>query len=70
MNIVPLLGLLAFVYAGLVIWIAVKKPEKLWNMAKIKAFIKVLGEQGTVILFYIWGGAFLVLGLLCFTIWA
>lgn len=70
MNIVPLLGLLAFVYAGLVVWIAMKKPGKIWNMGKIQGFVKVLGEKGTVIFFYVWGAAFVVLGILCFTIWA
>lgn len=70
MNVVPLLGLLAFAYAGMVVWIALKKPAKLWDMAKIRGFRKVLGEQGTVIFFYIWAAVFAVLGVLCFTIWA
>jgi len=70
MNYVPLLGLLAFLYAGAVIGIALKKPEKIWGMSKIQLFIKVLGEKGTVIFFYVWAAIFVVLGLLCFTIWA
>lgn len=70
MSYVPLLGLLAFIYAGLVVWITVKKPEKIWKMGKIEAFRKVLGEQGTVIFFYVWAAIALVLGVLCFTIWA
>ncbi len=50
-----LLGIVLFVYAALVFFVAVKKPEKIWNMGKIEAFRKVLGERGTVIFFIIWG---------------
>lgn len=63
MNTMALLGILAILYAVMVIVIAVKKPEKVWNMKKIEAFKKVLGEKGTVIFFYIWGAAFAVLGI-------
>lgn len=67
----PLVALLLFAYAAFVIYIAAtKKPEKVWDMAKIRAFRKVLGEQGTVIFFYIWAVAFVVLGVLFMTIWA
>jgi len=62
MNIGALLGVLAILYAVMVIVIAVKKPVKIWNMKKIQGFKKVLGEKGTVIFFYIWGAAFVVLG--------
>lgn len=48
-----LLGLLLIVYAFVVAYIAFKKPEKIWDMAKIKLFRKVLGELGTVIMFAI-----------------
>ncbi len=70
MSLMPLLGLLALVYAAAVVWIAMKKPEKVWKMGKIQAFVKVLGEKGTVIFFYVWAVLFAVLGILCFTIWA
>lgn len=63
MNGWALLGILAILYAVMVIVIAVKKPEKVWNMKKIQGFKKVLGENGTVIFFYIWGIAFGVLGI-------
>lgn len=66
MNIFPLLGLLAFAYAIAVVVIAMKKPEKIWNMGKIQAFIKVLGEKGTVIFFYIWALIFVGLGIWAF----
>lgn len=62
MNGMALLGLLALAYAVLVFLIAWKKPEKIWQMGKIQGFIKVLGEKGTVIFFYVWGAAAAVLG--------
>lgn len=62
MNTMALLGILAIIYAVMVFFIAAKKPQKIWDMAKIRAFRKVLGEKGTVIFFYIWGAAFAVLG--------
>ena len=68
MNIYPLLGLLALAYAGMVVYIAAKKPPKLWNIAKIQGFVKVLGEQGTVIFFYVWAVLFLGLGIWLFTL--
>ncbi|WP_420644759.1 hypothetical protein [Candidatus Leptofilum sp.] len=69
MNWYPLLGLLAFAYAGLVIYLAAtKKPAAIWNMGKIQAFIKVLGEKGTVTFFYIWGALFAALGIWLFTL--
>jgi len=69
MNWYPLLGLLAFAYAGLVVYLAAtKKPEALWNMGKIQSFVKVLGEKGTVIFFYVWGVAFTALGVWLFTL--
>lgn len=63
MNTMALLGILAIVYAALVIFIAWKKPDKIWNMAKINLFKKALGENGTVIFFYIWAIGFLGLGI-------
>lgn len=66
MNIFPLLGLLAFAYAAIVVVIAIKKPEKIWSMGKIQLFIKILGEKGTVIFFYIWAVIFVGLGIWAF----
>lgn len=66
MNWNPLLGILALAYAGLVFFIALKKPAAMWDIAKIKAFRKVLGEKGTVIFFCIWGAAFAVVALWLF----
>lgn len=63
MNTMALLGILAILYGIVVFIIAAKKPAKIWEMAKIQAFIKVLGDKGTVIFFYVWGTAFLGLGI-------
>lgn len=63
MNTMALLGILALVYAIVVIIIAFKKPKKIWKMKKIEMFKNVLGENGTVIFFYIWGLGFIVLGI-------
>lgn len=54
MNGMALLGILLLAYAVLVVWIAVKKPKALWDMAKIRMFRKWFGEQGTVIFFFCW----------------
>ena len=62
MDGIALLGLLAIIYGAVVIFLAIKKPEKIWSMRKIKAFIKVLGDKGTVIFFYVWAILFIVLG--------
>jgi len=62
----PLLGILALAYAGLVVFIAAKKPPAMWEMGKIKGFRKVLGEKGTVIFFYVWAALALVLALWLF----
>ncbi len=62
MNWNPLLALLAFAYTGLVFWMTLKKPEKLWNMGKIQWFVKVLGEKGAEIFFYIFGILVAILG--------
>lgn len=53
MDGLALLGLILIVYAGAVIFITVKKPDQIWNMAKIKLFRKMLGEKGTEIFFYL-----------------
>lgn len=69
MNWYPLLGLLALIYAGFVFYLgATKKPVAIWNMGKIQMFKKVLGEQGTVIFFYVWAVLFIALGIWLFTL--
>jgi hypothetical protein len=68
MNWYSLLALLAFAYAGLVFFLVVKKPPKLWGIGKIQAFVKVLGDKGTDIFFYVWGVAFIGLGIWLMTL--
>lgn len=69
MNWEPLVGFLALVYAGLVIYIGgTKKPEAIWEMGKIKMFRKVLGEKGTQIFFFIWAALAAGLGIWLFTL--
>lgn len=55
-------GIVAILYAAMVVIIAVLKPEKIWNMKKIELFKRFLGDKGTEIFFYIWALMFLVLG--------
>ena len=62
MNGLALLGVILVLYAGAVVFIAAKKPEGLWNMAKIRMFRKVLGEGGTVIFFYLFAAVSLGVG--------
>lgn len=57
MNGMALLGILLVVYAAVVVFITVQKPEGIWSMAKIKMFRQVLGEGGTVVFFYIFAAA-------------
>ena len=63
MNGSALLGILAFIYAGVVFYLTYKKPSKIWNMAKIKLFEKVLGKKGTVIFLYAFGLLAVALGI-------
>lgn len=63
MNGLALLGILLIVYSVAVVYITFKKPESIWNMAKIKMFRKILGEKGTVIFFYLFALAALIIGI-------
>ena len=67
MNGYVLLGLLSILYGLLVIFMTVAKPPKLWGMAKIQAFVKVLGNTGAQIFFYVWSVGFIALGVWLFT---
>lgn len=53
MDGLALLGLILILYAGAVVYITLKKPEAIWNMAKIRMFQKLLGDRGTEIFFYL-----------------
>lgn len=58
MNYYPLLALLCFAYLGLCLWIAIKKPAKIWNMGKLEVMKKLLGEKGTQIFIIVFGVIF------------
>jgi len=62
------LGLFLVLYAILVFWITLSKPEKIWNMGKIQAFVKILGSIGTQVFFYIVGAAALGVGIWLLTV--
>jgi hypothetical protein len=51
MNAIAFLGILLVIYAVFVIYITVKKPDRIWNMSKIKIIRKILGDTGTQIFF-------------------
>ena len=53
MDGLALIGLILLVYAGAVVYITLKKPEAIWNMAKIRMFQKILGDRSTEIFFYL-----------------
>lgn len=63
-----LLGILLFLYAAVVVWLAVMKPEKIWKMKKIQLFEKYLGETGTVIFFYVWAALAVAVGVWLLTL--
>lgn len=63
MNGLALLGILLILYSAAVVYITVRKPEGIWNMAKIKLFRKILGEKGTEIFFYLFAAAALGIGI-------
>ncbi|MGV8145217.1 MAG: hypothetical protein ACLKAK_00655 [Alkaliphilus sp.] len=58
-----ILGLVLILYGIFVIWIAAKKPKKIWAMGKIQGFVQVLGEKGTVIFFGVWAVIATALGI-------
>lgn len=53
MNGWALLGLFLILYSVAVFFITFKKPEGIWNMAKIRFYRKILGDKGTVLFFNI-----------------
>ncbi len=63
MDGLALLGLILIAYGVAVIFLTLRKPEQIWNMAKIRMFRKVLGEKGTDIFFYVFAAASLGVGI-------
>ena len=63
MNTLALAGLLMIAYGLFVFFIAAtKKPASIWSMGKVQIFIKMMGEMGTRIFFFIWGSGFIGFG--------
>ena len=49
-----ILGIFMILYGVFVIFLSItKKPATIWNMGKVQAFVKFLGETGTKIFFII-----------------
>ena len=63
MNGLALLGIFLIIYAVVLVFITLKKPESIWNMTKIRMFRNVLGEKGTEVFFYIFAVAAAVVGI-------
>ena len=63
MEGLALLGIFLLLYAVIVIVIAVMKPKNIWEMKKIQFFIKLMGEKGTAIFFYVWALIAAVIGI-------
>ena len=62
-NGLAILGLFLILYAVAVVVLAIKKPKSIWEMRKVQMFIKLLGDGGTVILFYVLGAVAFGLGI-------
>ena len=62
MNWTALVGILLIIYAIFVVYLTVKKPPSIWEMAKIRLFRKILGEKGTVAFFYVFAAAAAAVG--------
>ena len=61
-------GLVLILYAIFVIYITIKRPKSIWQKKKIKIFINLIGERGTVILFFVWSALVLAVAVFLLTI--
>lgn len=48
-----ILGIFLLVYAVVVVYIALAKPERIWKMGKIQGFTSILGDTGAMIFFLV-----------------
>ena len=62
MKWLALLGILAAAYGVFAIYVALKKPEKIWKMGKVQGFVKKFGDQGTSVWFCVFGLVLTALG--------
>lgn len=63
MDGTAIVGILAILYAGAVVYIANNKPEQIWKMKKIQVIKNRLGENGAVIFLFAWALLFVVVGI-------
>ena len=64
MSGLALLGVLLVLYAVVVVVVAIKQPSPIWNTVKGRTLIKLFGDKGTVVVFYIVAAAALITGIL------
>ncbi|MFZ6029236.1 MAG: hypothetical protein ACOYYS_16105 [Chloroflexota bacterium] len=68
MDILTLVGILLLLYGIACLSIGLAKPQAIWKLGKIQAFVQLLGEKGTVAMMLVLGvatiagGLFLLLG--------
>ncbi len=63
MSGLRLLGLVLIIYGGFCLAVGIFKIPVIWNMGKIKAFVKMLGEVGTQAFLGVWGAIALGIGI-------
>lgn len=64
MNYMALIGILLVIYGVAVIGLTLKKPASIWDMKKIKLFIKLLGNKGTDVFFFVFAAICIIGGVL------
>ena len=52
MNGLAILGLFLILYGVVVVTFAARKPKSVWETGKVRYFISLLGNRGTVVFFY------------------
>lgn len=57
-----LVGIISIIYASFVVYIAVRRPEKIWSMQRIQFIEKRFGPNNTMLLFYAWALMFFFVG--------
>jgi len=60
------LGIVLIIYGVFCIFIGLLKPPMIWNMGKLRAMSKMMGEKGLRIFILIWGTAALIGGYLLY----
>ena len=63
-RIVAILSIVLVVYGLFCIALVIFKIPAIWNMSKIQAFVKLMGEKGTKVFIGVWGVAAGVAGII------